>query len=296
MSEICKKRVVLALGHFDSVHIGHREVIGLAKEKAVSLGVLPAVFLFDGDLKSVIGKTSNKPVYSLNKRIDLIKNLGVDEFYFAPISKDFLSLTKNEFLDKLNDEYDILSYVSGDDYRFGKNAEGDVKFLKEYAKSKGQTVYTADTKTFDGIKISTSLIKEKLLLGDVKKANLLLGENYSVTGVVYRDRKVGTKIGFPTVNLKIDSDLIALKQGVYKGEIILHNKPYKTIINYGTRPTFDNDLSVIEAHIIGFSGDLYDKEITLYFTDYLRDIKKFSSEDELKNQLKSDIERTKEND
>lgn len=296
MSEICRKKVIIALGHFDSVHLGHRTVIKLAVDTAKATGVIPAVFMFYGDLKGSIKKSNTRPVYSVEKRMDLIKNLGVNEFYLAPVSQEFLSYSKSEFLDLLNEKYEILGYVSGSDYRFGKNATGDVDFLREYAKGKNQKVLTANDQTVDGKRLSTTLIKEYLIGGGVKTANALLGENYSITGSVIKGRKVGRNLGFPTVNVAIDNETLSLKSGVYKGLTTIDGKTYKVIINYGARPTYSLNEKLIEAHIIDFTGDLYGKEITLEFTDYLRDVIAFNSELDLKNQLTYDMQRVKNDD
>ena len=296
MSEIYRKKVIIALGHFDSVHLGHRTVIKLAVDTAKATGVIPAVFMFYGDLKGSIKKSNTRPVYSVEKRMDLIKNLGVNEFYLAPVNQEFLSYSKSEFLDLLNEKYDILGYVSGSDYRFGKNATGDVDFLREYAKGKNQKVLTANDQTVDGKRLSTTLIKEYLIGGGVKTANALLGENYSITGSVIKGRKVGRNLGFPTVNVAIDNETLSLKSGVYKGLTTIDDKTYKAIINYGARPTYSLYEKLIEAHIIDYNGDLYGKEITLEFTDYLRDVIAFNSELDLKNQLTYDMQRVKNDD
>ena len=122
----------------------------------------------------------------------------------------------------------------------------------------------------------------------------MLTERYSVSGVVFEDRKIGTKIGFPTVNIAIDKDLEHLKDGVYAGSITIDGKEYKTMINYGARPTFDLQSKLCESHIIGFSGLLYGREITIYFDYYLRDIIKFDNVEELVKQLGEDLQRIKE--
>ena len=150
-----------------------------------------------------------------------------------------------------------------------------------------------DTLNILGKKCSTTAIKEALTLGDIKRANTLLGRNYSVSGVVRRDRHVGTEIGFPTVNIAINRDKFSLKNGVYSGKIDIDGKCYKTVINYGARPTFDLGERLIEAHIVGFSGDLYGKKLTVEFTDFIREIKKFNGKEELIKQLKKDVQGVK---
>ena len=294
MSDKQLKPVVIALGYFDSVHLGHQKVIGVAKEYAIKHGLSLVVFTFKGNLKAMLNASDEKCVYLPKEREKLLKDLGADEIYFAPVDFNFLSLSKVPFLNKLNKKYDIKCYVSGKDYRFGKFGKGSVEDITTFAKSHGQEQIIVEDFTMDSGKVSTTKIKKLLELGDIESANALLGRNYTLTGRVYGDRKVGTTIGFPTVNVKMEKDKFRMKDGVYAGTVDIDGTVYKTIINYGSRPTFDLAEKLIEAHIIDFSGDLYGKEITLSFNRRMRDVKKFSSVEALKEQLNNDLREIKD--
>ena len=289
MSDKSKKTVVIALGYFDSVHIGHRAVIGKAKRLAEKTGCEAAVFTFRGNLKAVLYGKDEKAVYTVSERRRCLKETGVNEIYFAPISRRFLDKSPEKFLEFLSSRYDIRGYVCGKDYRFGKNGAGDVKYLERYALERGQKVIVEDDFIFHGEKVSTTRIKGLLKDGKIEEAGKLLGGSYFVTGKVFEDRKVGRTLGFPTVNIKADPDKIKLKDGVYAGHITIKGKYYKTVINYGARPTFDLSAKLIEAHIVDFSGGLYGKRITLFFDFYIRDIQKFESPNELSERLKKDV-------
>ncbi len=289
------KKTVIALGYFDSVHIGHRKVMQKARELAQKTNSNLAVFTFKGNLKEYLKCEDGKCVYTPCEREQLIKEIGVDEIFFAPVTKEFLSLDKREFLDFINKRYDIRCYVSGEDYRFGNKGLGDSDYLREYAKSKGQDYVVCQTENFQGEKISTTRIKKCLKDGSVKKAGQMLGRSYSVTGRVFEDRKIGRKLGFPTVNIAIDKDKFQLLGGVYKGSVYINGVKYSAIINYGARPTFDLQNKLVEAHVVDFNGDLYGKEITLYFEEFMRDIIKFDNENQLKEQLEIDLKNAKEN-
>lgn len=282
---------VIALGYFDSVHRGHQKVIKTAVEKAKLTGAKTVVFTFKGNLKSAITGCDEKMVFTPEERAGFIKDAGADEIYFAPVTEKFLSLDKIEFLDFINGEFNIKGYVSGDDYRFGKGGQGSVSDLIKYADKNGQFVVTADTLYENGERISTTLIKKCLAEGNIVKTNYLLGRAYTVSGKVFEDRKVGRKLGFPTVNIKIVKDKYSLKDGVYAGGIVLDGKQYKTLINYGARPTYSLDEKLIEAHILNYSGELYGKYITLCFTGFLREIIKFNDENGLKVQLLADLDK-----
>lgn len=289
-----KISAVLALGYFDSVHLGHQAVISKAKELAEKLNAKTVVVTFDGNLRAILGDGTSKSVFSAKERETFFKDLGADEVFFAPSTKEFLGMKKQEFLDFLNQKYLVRAYVSGEDYKFGKNGSGTVLDLNNYAKNNGQECITLSLLKEGNLRISTTVIKELLSEGNVSKANELLGRAYSVTGTVFADRKVGSTLGFPTVNIEIEKDKHQLKNGVYGGRVTLEKKEYLAIINYGARPTFSLDKKLIEAHFVGFNGMLYGKQITIEFDFFMRDIKRFDSVQELKKQLEIDKETVKE--
>ena len=288
-----KIKTVIALGFFDSVHIGHRAVISSARKIADDGGYTLTVFSFSGNLKKAVNKNNEKIVYDDSERKILIASLGVDDVVLLPVSNVFLDTDRKDFLDFINNKLDICAYVCGKDYRFGKGGKGDVDFLTEYAYKKGQSVFVQDDCVVDGEKVSTTLIKKFLSLGQIEKANRLLKEPYFYSSHVLDGRKVGSKIGFPTVNLKVDGEKQHLKNGVYFGHVTIDNKEYKTVINYGDRPTYGLDEVLIEAHVIDFKGNLYGQKIKLFFDGYLRDIVRFSNEKELIQQLKTDVDMVK---
>ena len=285
--------VVIALGYFDSVHVGHRKVIEKGVNLSKQLNCKPVVFTFDGNLRSAIGKGDEKFVYTTSERKIIFQEMGVRDVFYAPVTKEFLGLSHGEFLQYVNQVFNVKGYVCGKDFRFGKGGEGNVDYLSEYAKSKGQRLEIADILMAGEKKVSTSLIKELLSSGDVANANKLLGKNYFITGNVFEDRKVGSKIGFPTVNIKIDKDKQCLKNGVYHGAILISGEWKRAVINYGARPTFDLNDKLIEAHVIDFNGDLYGENLTVRFDGFLREIQKFVSVEQLKNQLEKDVEKVK---
>ncbi len=287
--------VVLALGFFDCVHKGHRKVISTAKDIAKINNAKTVVFTFSGNLRGAFNK-SDREVYSTSERKKLLLSLGIDDIFFAPIDEQFLSMTANSFLEYINSKLNIISYVCGEDYSFGKSKSGDVNFLREYATSHSQTISVIDKQYLDGKIISSTLIKETLRNGDIPFANKMLVDNYSITGNVKNDRGVGKTLGFPTVNIQLPDDKFTILDGVYAGFSVIDGIKYKALINYGARPTFDVSTRRLEAHIIGFSGDLYGREITISFSKYLRDIKKFSNAQELIDRLKLDLELVKEMD
>ena len=261
---------------------------------AKKLNCYSAVFTFDGNLRSVIGKNDEKCVYTTKERVDILKEIGVDDVYIAPVSPEFLKLTKDEFLERLAIDYNIKGYCFGIDFRFGNGGEGNVEYLKSFAKRNNAEVCVVDTVINENQKVSTTLVKQLMSEGLIEKANYLLGRNYTLEGTVFEDRKIGKKIGFPTVNLRIDSQKHSLKNGVYRGAILIDGEYKKAVINYGARPTFGLDEKLVEAHVIDFERDLYGKNLTVRFDGFIREIKKFERVEELKEQLKQDVNSVKD--
>lgn len=288
-----KVKTVLALGYFDGVHIGHRAVIEKAKEVANNLDCSLTVLTFRGDLRSFFNKNCLGQIYTYSEKEDIIKEFSDASIFGLPTTVEFLKKTKKEFLDFLNEKFNVSCYVSGQDYKFGCDF-GDIEFLKQYAKEKSQRVFTVSPVLFKGEKISSSVIKKLLQSGDVKCANALLKRDYSIKGEVFKDRAVGRNLGFPTANIRIDENKALLRKGVYKGYAIINGKKYLAVINYGDRPTFSVKGNQIEAHFINFNGTLYGETLTVYFTDYIREIKKFSCEKELCLQIQKDVLSLKE--
>ncbi len=286
------KKTVIALGYFDGVHIGHKKVIDTAKKTAKNLGASFTLFSFDSNLRGFLGEKDGAFIYNKSERQKIYKNLGVDNVFFAPITKEFLSLQPTEFLQFLNKNFSILAYVFGTDYRFGKDGLGSLTDIEKFAKERGQITVPVEQERKSGQIISATLIKNLLSQGNVKGANSLLTQNYFISGVVVDGKKVGRTLGYPTINIKIENGKHLLKQGVYLGKVKL-DREYKAIINYGARPTFNESGVILEAHLLDFNGDLYKKTIDVEFIDYLRDIVKFSSKDELINQLQKDKEKVK---
>lgn len=281
------KSIVLALGYFDALHLGHQSIIKETVNQSKNLMAEPVLFTFDGDL-SAFFKKSTGVIFTFNERLELLKNFGIKDVHLAPLSEKYLSISKKEFLDGLNSIYDIKAYVCGDDFTFGKNAEGNVGYLKEYASIHNQKVFVKNEVSVLNGRVSTTRIKNLLLNGDIDDVNKLLGFDYYISGKVVRGRGVGKTLNFPTANLDFSSEKFSIKNAVYGGYVYIDDKKYKCIINCGKAPTFDVGFS-LEVHVIDYAGDLYDKPLKVYFTKYLRDIVKFSSKEELIDQLTKDV-------
>lgn len=287
--EKINKKIVLCLGYFDAVHLGHIAILNRAEILAQKTKSEVAVFTFKSGFNSNFNK--NGDVYTYDERKNKMCSLGIKNCIFCDLNDEIRNLSPKSFLDELFGMAEITGVVTGKDYTYGKNALGNRITLDAYCKNQNVVYDIVEDVERDGQKISTSLIKKYLLSGNIKQANTIIGDKYFITSTVVEGRKVGRQIGFPTINMQIDNQKCPLKQGVYYTEAVIDGKKYKGITNYGNCPTFDVDKMTIETYLIGFSGNLYGKTVTICFNDYIRDVKKFANVEELIIQLKKDKEK-----
>lgn len=282
---------MLALGFFDCLHYGHRQLMRNLKALAVRYGLEPAVFTFDDEFYSALGYEDLKYVYTLNERISVIQNeLGISKIIVAP-SKEFINKSGDEFL-RFLEENNIRGIVAGEDFRFGINAEYGLDELKEWALKTGRVLVRQALVGVGGKKISTKDIRRLLDYGEVGIAKALLCRRYFIDGTVAHGRGVGKSFGLPTANIYADKVKALPAEGVYSTRIIIDGTTYKGVTNVGICPTFGTDmLKSVETFIIDFDGDIYDKKIRLEFSERLRSTCKFNDKQELKAQIDKDIEK-----
>ena len=288
--DIIKEPIVVALGFFDCVHVAHRRLIDKAVTLAKEKDARCAVLTFDNNPRTVLEKTSkSKLIYDFSTRCEIFGELNVDMVIKTTFDDRFAALTEQEFLAKLF-KNNLVGVVCGFDYTFGSNKKGSVKELKDYCNTNGVDCIVFERQDFDGEKISTRYINGLLTDGKIEEANLLLGDRYRYSGVVVHGHEIGRTIGFRTVNLVADENVVLVKNGVYYGFVEVDGKKYKAIVNVGRRPTFNDDNTNIEAHLLNFNGDVYGRRITVFFEKFMRAQKHFDSVEELKLQLKKDKE------
>lgn len=275
----------LVLGYFDGVHIGHQEMI----KKAVESGDT-GVMTFDQSPNVALGQdVKYSYITSLFDKANIFESLGVKYLYILRVSKDLIAVTKDEFIEKVLKVINPKRIYVGEDYRFGKNAEGNYEDLEKHF-----NIYVNKLVYLGENKVSSREIRHFIKDGKMKEAEENLGRPYQVTGIVIEGQHNGEKIGFPTANLELTYPYVLPKLGVYTGYVKLLSSKYKALISMSTHPTIMelND-PIIEVHLISYKGDLYGKEIEVQFKDYIRDIMKFNSLEELGQQLEKDREYAK---
>ncbi len=276
----------VALGSFESLHIGHMDIIERTVKCAEKHNIKSIVTIF----KEPILKSRNTACEAFETRLKILENAKVDYVVVFEFSKDFKALSPEEFFYKiLVDKLKASHLFVGFNYHFGNMAKGDTNVLKELSDSSGIELSVTPPVKTDRI-ISSTYIYDLIISGDIKKLNSALGRPYSISGKVTRGRQIGCSMGFPTANIEYPEEKAIIKEGVYFGKCIIDKTEYYSIINVGSQPTVTRDNTPrIEAYILDFKGDIYGMEITLDFYEKIREIQKFNNIDELKEQLNSDM-------
>lgn len=275
----------LAFGTFDGVHIGHRRVLELPD------GCRKIAVVFRQSPKSVMNGVYDA-IMTYEDKCRIIKKIGIDEIFALDFDK-VRNIQAADFLENICDKFSPVLISCGFNYRFGKNAEGDTALLGEFCRRKGIEFRCCEPVRSDGETVSSTVIRGYLKNGEIKKADALLTEAFSFSAEVISGDRRGRTLGFPTVNQKYPEELVKVKFGVYRSEVIFGGRTYSGITNIGIRPTYRSDYIISETYIHGFSGDLYGKTVTVRPLEYLRREMKFSSPDALKRQIQEDIESLK---
>lgn len=291
-----KEPISACIGYFDGLHKGHQALVNKAKEMALKTNSKSCLITFFPDPKDVITKTKHKHIQNFYQRLKIMETLGLDYCIVCDFSENLCKLSKEEFFDKFLNVLNLKCLVCGFDFHYAYKGSGDYHSLIEASKGKFD-VEVIDSVNYLDEKISSTRVREAILNGDIELVNELLGYDYFLNGVVVHGKAIGHKIGFPTANLLIDQETLILKEGVYIGYTKVDNIYYKSMVNIGRNQTIAlNNQRTIEAHIVDYNGNLYGKEIIMYFNHKIRDGKKFDSLEELKNQLTIDIEKARAQD
>lgn len=278
--------IVIVLGFFDCIHLGHKALALCAKDYAVKYRIESALFTFSNDPSTVFGR--EKQIYTFDERIEALKSIGIDNIISALLDRDFADISPIDFLDMLTSTLNIRAVVVGEDYTFGKSAGGNMATLKSYCDSHGIDCIVMPFTLHNDRKISTRTLKNFVMTGRVNELNSLLSEPYFMLGTVEHERHVGTGMGFPTANIPIDVLRLTLADGIYATRILVDGNSYNSMTNIGSKPTFGVNKPSIETYIFDFDGDLYGKDVKLSFFERTRDVMKFESKDALKAQLIKD--------
>ena len=286
---------VLTIGNYDGLHLGHRRIIERIQEKAFDLNGTSMLMTFHPHPLTILRPDKFIGLITpLHVKKRLIEEAGIDVLIIIPFTDDFRHITPEAFVDNLLvKKLGIKGLIVGYDFKFGKEGKGNVEYLAFHSTEYGFFFEIQGAITFDGEKVGSNRIRKMIQEGDVGKAALHLDRPYMIEGTVVKGEGRGRTIGFPTINLKTEFPLIP-KRGVYITDVDVGGKRYPAVTNIGYNPTFDGQSLTIETYILDFSGDLYDRNIALYFLERVRDEVRFSSVDELKERIWKDVEAARE--
>ena len=286
------KASIILIGNFDGVHLGHQKLFKLAQSYKKKYNLKIGVINFDPMPKMFFNKSlKNFRLSNINQKLIFLNNLGVDFIITKKFDKIFsktksINFIKNTLSQKLDARFIFVS----NNFRFGNKREGDVNFLIQNEDKFNYKVIKPKPFLMNKKIVSSSLIRSFLEKGFLEKANKLLSRKWSIEGVVQKGRQVGKKIGFPTCNIDI-KDYVLAKPGVYAVSVLRKNnlKSLKGIANLGYRPTFNQKKILLEVHLFNFSGNLYNKHLSVNFLKFIRKEKKFKNVNELKSQIRTDL-------
>ncbi|WP_028307318.1 bifunctional riboflavin kinase/FAD synthetase [Desulfitibacter alkalitolerans] len=285
----------VSLGNFDGVHLGHRMLIQKCVSEAVSNKRPAVVYTFSPHPEQMLFPDSfNGYITSPRVKEQLLKECGVEVLINHPFTEEFSQRSPEEFVkDYLVYYLNPRKIFVGYNFSFGKGGRGNPHVLEELGERYGFKVHREPPVRYDNIPISSSRIRKLLEKGDIISAKSMLGYWPIIEGKVVAGDKIGRKIGFPTANLLVEADTILPMKGVYATYTKINGHEYKSVTNIGCKPTFDGKILKIETHILDFSECIYDNILQLAFIQRIRDEKKFSSIEELKQQLSLDVTKAK---
>lgn len=287
--------VVVALGNFDGVHLGHQVVLRRAVEEARARGVRSVAATFSPHPRAVLRPGSEPALLTTPEvREELLIGCGVDAVREIPFDEELARKSPRDFVfEVLVGELGAAVVVVGENFRFGHKASGDVKDLSRYMREVGGEAVAAPIRTLGealGESISSTKIRSLLLSGEVREAARLLGRPYFIRGEVIVGDRRGRKIGFPTANVLPDARALVPEPGVYASHArILGGECHGACTNVGVAPTFDRREHRIEAHLLDYEGNLYGRVVDVTFVERLRAEKRFSGIEELKEQIARDV-------
>lgn len=286
---------VVTIGMFDGVHKGHKFMLQDLKQRAKTFGAKSVVITFANHPREILdSKQEKNPIQLIQtkeERYQKIAKQDIDYLIEVLFTMDFAKITPKEFLNILQQKIIFKALVLGYDNSFGNPNNTEFKEIinkGEYNQTK--IIQDKTTMYENNIEISSSMIRKSLKGGNIILANNMLEDEFSISSMVIKGFQVGRTLGFPTANLQIPNNKIIPKEGVYATRVLYNNRLYNSVTNIGNRPTFDGKEKSIETYIFDFKEDIYNKELRLYFVDYIREERRFENKYMLANQMKIDVE------
>lgn len=286
--------LALSIGMFDGVHLGHQSIIHRLNTIAQSKNLESAILTFWPHPRKVFNPNDDlKLLNTIDEKKYLLQKNGLQHLFLKEFDEDFRNLTGEEFVRQiLVEQLQVKHLIVGYDHTFGKNRSGDFSLLKKMGPELGFEVEQVEAVNYKDLNISSTQIRNALVKGDILSANKMLGYHYSVSGEVIHGQKIGRTIGYPTANIQVDPMKLLPKNGAYIVDVFVKEQHFKGMLSIGTNPTVEGKLKTVEVYILDFKDDLYGKEISVNFRDFLHDEIKFESLEQLIIRLDEDKELT----
>jgi phosphoribosyl 1,2-cyclic phosphate phosphodiesterase len=283
---------VLAIGNFDGIHLGHQEILREATDRAAKTGAVATALTFEpAPLKILRPAAAPKRLSTNEQRLEWFRAVGVEAAVVMPFTLELSKLSPQDFVEKiLVNELKVRALLVGENFRFGHKQAGDTQLLRQLGKSLGFEVITIPAVVAHGEVVSSTVIRREIAEGDVTQAGRLLGRPFALTGSIVSGTGTGSKFTFPTLNLRVDQELLPAG-GVYITRTLLQgeSESRRSVTNIGIRPTFNGTALSVETHLLDFSGLVTTKRMEVRFWKRLRAEKKFSGPEELRAQIAKDI-------
>jgi len=286
LRDVSKNPKAVTIGNFDGVHKGHQALINKTKEVSTKNNVESLIFTFNKLPTEIFSPDTVQRLYDNKFKESILSSYKIDTLLSIDFNeiKDYSAdfFCEEILIKKLNAQYLII----GENFKFGKDRSGDIERLRKYDNKKAFELMVPELKTYDGVKISSSRIRNLLNQGDIIGARECLGRDYMLSGTVISGEKLGRKLGYPTANIKLEYNYPL--DGVYLTKTVIEEKNYVGLASLGNKPTFNGSEKLLEVFILDFDEDIYSKYVEVYFLEEIRKQIKFSNEDELIKQMNED--------
>lgn len=275
---------VLCIGKFDGVHIGHRRILDTLAGEARRHSAASVAYSFEP-------RNGTPLLTTREEKIALFEGLGISSVVLAELTDDLMAMTAEQFIARMASCGGLRAIAVGEGFRFGRGAAGNVELLRALGRQFGFEVHEIPQVRLDGQPVSSTLIRECVKSGEVERAAIMLGREYSLSGQVVTGRQLGRQLGFRTANILPPAGKVIPMNGVYACYVDACAGTWPAMVNIGIKPTIDGQELLIESHLIGFEGDLYGKRITVRLVRKIREEIRFDGVGQLAAQLATDRER-----
>ena len=281
----------VTLGKFDGLHRGHELLMQNVRACREEYSVATVAFTFDIPPRNRVEEIVATVLTTNDEKQYIFEKQGIDYLIECPFTPEVMSMEPKAFIEWIVTSLNMKFVVVGDDFRFGYKRSGDFHTLQQYEEEYGYKTIVLDKLKDSNRDISSTYVREKIADGNIRKANELLGYNYFIKSEILHGKKLGRRIGMPTINMILPENKLLPPNGVYVTEVLVEGKVYMGVTNVGYKPTVSEERIVgVETFIDDFNQDLYGEKIVVSFLDYIRPEMKFASIDELKTQMESDIQ------